>query len=338
MSVLPLSINDYIFNKIIGRGGFATVYLVESKKYRQVFVAKVTPISYETEKDSEIDAVEAEIRALMSLSHQNIIKLYDHFTNGRNFYLILEYCPGGSLQNDSSKFTGLETNLFISYAKQILDALAFCHKKNIAHRDIKPGNILIDSYGHVKLSDFGISLTNVNDVVQTYSGSLLYEPPEIVQKKPHNPMQADIWSAGVLFAYMINGTTPWRCDSVSVLKQRICAGSYKLRSNTPKDIVDLIAKMIVVNPDNRATAEDLLKDKIFNNDVITASTHESDSDILSPRSRKKHISTNSISWKSRNKEEKPINIFKMSLLNGRSNLPKLRPRYHESRSDLILNC
>ena len=330
-------INDYSFIKTLGRGGFSTVYLVKSLKYNNTYVAKVTPIPTEP---TSLDATEAEITALMNLSHPNIIKFFDHFTHGHDFIMILEYCSGGSLQNFLESGQGLPLPKFISYGRQILCALSFCHKKNIAHRDIKPGNILIDSNGHVKLSDFGIALTDADQMHQAFSGSLLYEPPEVINKKPHNPMQADIWSLGILFAYMINGSLPWHCDNIGLLKARISAAKYKLRSSTPPDVAAIIAKMLVVDPTERPTAEQLLEEPLFRKDLLLEQKL-SDPDIvpdaLSPRGRQKSKSFGIYNSKDARSKSKAINIFKMNLLVGTSPLPKLKTRYHESKDTFVLS-
>ena len=330
-------INDYSFIKPLGRGGFSTVYLVKSLKYNNVYVAKVTPIPTEP---TSLDATEAEITALMNLSHPNIIKFFDHFTHGTDFIMILEYCSGGCLQNILESGHGLPLPNFISYGRQILSALAFCHKKNIAHRDIKPGNILLDSEGRVKLSDFGIALTDADQLHQTFSGSLLYEPPEVINKKAHNPMLADIWSLGVLFAYMINGSLPWHCDNIGLLKARISAAKYKLRSSTPPDVAALIGRMIVVDPTERPTAEQLLNDPLFRIDKLLEKKL-SDPDIvpdaLSPRGRKKSKSFGLYTSKDARSRSKAINIFKMNYLVGSSPLPKLKTRYHETRDTFVLS-
>lgn len=336
LTQFPQTIHSYIFKKAIGKGGFSTVYLVESEVYHQSYVAKVTPIVDEPPKDGDVDPLDAEIKALMSLSHQNIIRLYDHFTSGNNFFMILEYCQLGSLQ-DSVGENGLPLPQFISYARQILSALAFCHSKNIAHRDIKPGNILVDSLGHIKLSDFGISIRNANNVVSTFSGSLLYEPPEIILKKPHNPIQADIWSLGVLFAFLINGSTPWRSDNMSVLKNRICSASFKLRSNTPPEVAELINRMIVIEPNERPTAQEILNEKLFAKDPVELSLSDSEEiqDVLSPKGRAKSqsIPRNRSSY---NAKSKAINIFKMNLMVGNNKLPKIKSRYHSEHIETFV--
>ena len=333
---LPVTINGYTFKKILGKGGFSTVYLCESQDYPgQVYCGKVTQINPEDRKEGDMDSTETEIKALMSLSHQNIIKLYDHFTSGNHFILILEYCSGGSLQNDRIDKNGLPLPTFISYAKQIISALAFCHSKHIAHRDIKPGNILLDSTGHIKLSDFGISLANANVLHNTFSGSLLYEPPEIINKKAHNPMQADIWSLGVLFAYMINGITPWRCDNIGLLKQRICDAVYRLRSSTPPEVSDLIKKMIVKDPNQRMKAADLLNLPLFTSEQFDHKNTSPDSipDVLSPRGRARSQALRFAQSRSDELTAKTIHLFKMNLLVGTSKLPKIKPRYHITNRD-----
>ncbi|EAY10661.1 CAMK family protein kinase [Trichomonas vaginalis G3] len=332
----PQTIHSYVFKKAIGKGGFSTVYLVESEVYHQSYVAKVTPIDSEPIKEGDVDPLDAEIKALMSLSHQNIIRLYDHFTEGNNFYMILEYCQHGSLQ-DSVGENGLPLPQFITYGRQILSAPAFVHSKDIAHRDIKPGNILVDSLGHIKLSDFGISIRNANNVVSAFSGSFLYEAPEVILKKPHNPMQADIWSLGVLFAFLINGMTPWRSDNLTILKNRICTASYKLRSNTPPEVAELINKMIVIDPNERPTAQEILSMPLFEKESVDPVNSDSEEiqDVLSPkgRARSQAIPRNRSSYSA---QSKAINIFKMNLMVGNNKLPKIKSRFHSGQVETFI--
>ena len=210
----------------------------------------------------------------------------------------------------------------MTLAGQILSALAFCHSKCIAHRDIKPGNILIDISGHIKLSDFGISIVGANKEYNAFSGSLLYEPPEIITKKPHNPIYADIWSLGVLFAYMINGRTPWRCDNVASLKNKICSGSFKLKANTPPVVAELISKMIVVNPEERISAAELLRHPLFSSST-TIRKHDSGTicDVLSPRGRALTQLEFVKNKTSENYENvKSLKLYKMNIFVGNSKL------------------
>lgn len=180
-SNFPQTINDYVFIKRVGHGGSAYCYLVESMKFEinKLFVAKVIPTS-------QFALITAENNALMELNHPNIIKLYDRFTFSSYYVLILEYCENKSLAEAivpnigiygcrnviSSQYEQTDLDLFKNCAYQIVNALSFCHLKKCAHRDIKPSNVLIDHYGRMKLTDFGLSIKYQND------NSLEYEYEE----------------------------------------------------------------------------------------------------------------------------------------------------------------
>ena len=259
LSELPCIISNYKFYKLIGKGGFSSVYLVTSMKFDIPFVAKVTQLPTSDSSEEEKKTIENEVLALESLNHPNIIRLFDHFQDRTNYYMILEYCSGGSLQNEVSKMKGMSVRRFKTLAKQIVSALAQCHKKSIAHHDLKLGNILLDSFGRAKLADFGISVRigAPDELSKSFAGSIQYESPEILKKLAHDPFKADIWALGVLFAHMINGQSPWRCDTIGKLKKCVMNGSYYISRNVPEEISDIIKKMIVVDPNERISIEEL---------------------------------------------------------------------------------
>ena len=128
--------------KTLGKGGFSSVLLCESNKYLQDFAIK---------RVIKHRMTECEYKTMISLSHQNIIQLYDSFNDDYAHYLVMEYCPNGTLSQKGC----LSYDKFIFYTKQILESISFCHSIYIAHRDIKPDNILFDQYDHIKLVDFG---------------------------------------------------------------------------------------------------------------------------------------------------------------------------------------
>jgi len=335
---LPVTINGYTFTKVIGRGGFSTVYLVYSTKFKAQFCAKVLNL-LEEDGESQTVILENEIKALMALNHPHIIRLYDSFLAGKQFVIVLEFCPGGSLQDLISKEKALKLPQFINYAKQIIQALEFCHSNSIAHHDIKLANVLLDQYGRIKLADFGISFSSDSKALtNSFSGSMMYEPPEIILKKPHNAFQADIWSLGVLFAYMINGVSPWRCDNVGLLKSRICSASFRLRSSTPPEVAELIHRMLIVNPEERITMKDLLRYPIFQSTPPPLPNRSPSpiSDVLSPRAR---TMRNQSPVKSPVPimlplgESKAVTLYKMNIAVGGA-FPRIRPRFHSSASTI----
>lgn len=354
ISDLPCVIHGYTFRKLIGKGGFSSVYLVQSERYPMVFCAKVMPIATIDAGSEEAKTAINEMNSLIMLNHPHILRLYDHFKDSSHFFLIIEFCSGGSLSNEVSRAKGLPLDRFIVLSRQIISALATCHNHNIAHHDIKLGNILLDEFGRAKLADFGISVhvDRYGDLCESFAGSIEYESPELLNKKPHDPFAADIWALGVLFAHMIGGVSPWRCDTIGKLKKCIAKGLYRLPRDIPQEIADIIAQMIVVEPEKRITMEKLRNLPIFqmNDSTVDVPLNERDDpnhipDCLSPIGRQMALGRANLPFLDQTMEsssidftedENPINhkssttlsICALNLLKGRSSVPFIRTRYH----------
>ncbi|OHT05090.1 CAMK family protein kinase [Tritrichomonas foetus] len=258
--------HDYIMEKKIGSGGFSVVYLAESVKYHQKFVVKVTPHDCDSETD-------AEISLLMKLSHPNIIQIYEYFFECDFMYIVLEYCPGGSLQSYVKKNGPLPTHLLYPTIAQIISALHCCHSHNIAHRDIKPANILIDKHGRPKLADFGLSCECTNHGCShknEFAGSRPFMSPELILKRRHDPFKSDIWALGVTIYYMLVGETPWPpSDKQSEFETAILMGMITFTNlNVDFELVKLIKKMIEVNENKRATIEYLMELDIIKANIL----------------------------------------------------------------------
>ena len=212
--------HGYEYKKIIGKGGFSNVYLCHSQKYNQDFAIKQA-------KKNKITRYE--FNMLVSLNHPNIIKLYDFFEDDSSQYLVMEYCPNGTILQKGK----LSYGEFIYYSKQVLDALEYCHSNKIAHRDIKPENILIDDYNNVKLADFGFA-KNFDEYSKSEEkcGTIKYFSPEMFLDKE--------------------------------LKQSILIGELDFFENkVDQRIQNLIIKMAQIKPSLRPTAKKLLNSQIF---------------------------------------------------------------------------
>jgi serine/threonine protein kinase len=228
--------------------------------------AKVMDVPpHASEEDRQ--AVTTEINILQSLNHPHIIRLYDHFVEGNRWYLILELCKGGTISSEMPNDRPLPLSRFRFFGRQITSALAHCHRQNIAHRDIKLGNILLDEYGRTKLADFGIALAlrNQTELTDRYAGSVQCESPELLNKRPHNPFKADIWALGVVFVQMITGSSPWPGDTIGKVKKEITTGAYQLKKKIPDEVSDVIARMLVVDVDARITMDELARLPLFQN-------------------------------------------------------------------------
>ena len=188
----------------------------------------------------------------MSLDHPHIIRLYEHFRENNQFFLILEFCELGSLLHYMRREPNISEAQLNSWILQMLEAVAFCHSQGIAHRDIKPGNFLLDQFKRVKLADFGISLLVTDDKSSQFTCSRTFAPPEVLKKHEYDPMKADIWSLGVTLYCLIAGRTPWPADDTT---NAILMGNVIYGPDFPLVIKPFMRRMITENPNDRMPAE-----------------------------------------------------------------------------------
>ena len=257
--------HGYVFLSVAGSGTFATCFRVLNKMYQQVFIAKILSINSSDKSDQCFTEVHSEIDCLIHISHPNVIRIYEYFQEKNLFCLILEYCGGGSVEQYINKNGPLPRHKLIQYAKETINALDHIHSLSIAHRDLKPGNILIDSYGRSKLADFGLSqhLTSCR-FSQSKSGSLAYVAPEVLTEESFDPFIADIWSLGITFYVMACGRLPWKfTNSREKYREQIVRGEISYPDTIHPDIKDLLNRMIQVKPSQRTPLKDLLKLPIF---------------------------------------------------------------------------
>ena len=259
--------HGYTFLRPIGRGGFACVFLVHSNKYNRDFAAKVTRFD---ERCCQFG--EAEINSLMHLEHPNIIRLYDHFVEGNELYMILEYCRPGSIKDCIPSGQRMPLALFKQFCFQILSALAACHALGIAHRDIKPANILIDDHGRPKIADFGLGIKcKKGGCVDCDAGSLAFAPPEFFREKTLDPFKADVWSLGVLFCWMAIGKLPWRAHNPNDFVKEIstCDIGHAI-CDLPKDVQQMISMAMTTDPRIRPTVERLMDLSVFKKGTLSS--------------------------------------------------------------------
>ena len=242
----------------IGKGGFASCFLVFSRKYNMEFACKVMPLQHGN-MNSFLQVFQNELVALTNVVHQHIIPIYEFFVSETHIFMILQYCHNGDLfhfvkQNGPIKdATKLLTTLLM-----MVDALQHLESHNITHNDIKPGNFLIDKYGRIKLTDFGLSgIKHHGEFANDYRGSLYYCSPEIISKKPYDPYKAQIWSFGVTIYYLATGTVPFYAEDIDALKLFVTCGNYKMPKTISPIISELIAKCLKVDPSERVTLDDL---------------------------------------------------------------------------------
>ncbi|OHT14508.1 Aurora kinase B [Tritrichomonas foetus] len=243
----------YIFCGRIATGGTSSIYLIKSLKFNDNFILK------QIELKKLISCKRCELEALRGLNSNMVIRLYDFEVAEDYIYLILEYCPMGSLEKIVKDDGPFERHKLLGIYKLILEALRFIHSRKFAHSDIKPANILVDRYGRSKFADFGFSMKFRTDEISTQrAGSLNYLPPEIITQNQFDPFSADIWSTGITFYYLATGTVPWPSTQTEIIPA-IVKGDLNWPASFPEDIKEFISKMVTLNPKERWSVDSLLK-------------------------------------------------------------------------------
>jgi serine/threonine protein kinase len=236
----------------IGMGSYAGVFLIRSSRYQTDFVAKISVHSEMTDPEDT-----SEISVLKQMVHPNILAIYDTFSDSKFLYAILEYCQGGSLLTlvgDQGAMRGVR---LYTTCHQLAQALQHLHRKNIAHQDIKPANVLLDAHNRPKLADFGLSreFADPQSRTRTRVGSLAYMAPEVIVGNARDPFPSDIWSLGVTFFYMAAGCLPWHAESAAELENIIMSGVCPSLRDVCTTFRVLVMKMLMVKVAGRATID-----------------------------------------------------------------------------------
>ena len=250
-------INDrYQIIKSIGEGGMANVYLAYDTILDRNVAVKVLRGDLATD-EKFVRRFQREALSASSLSHPNIVEVYDVGEDNGQYYIVMEYIEGCQLKQLLKKRGRLTLSEVIDIMLQITDGLSVAHDAHIIHRDIKPQNIMILDSGLVKITDFGIAMAmNSTQLTQTNSvmGSVHYLPPEQANGKG-STLQSDIYSMGILMYELLTGELPYKGDNaveiaLKHLKEKIPSVREKL-PEIPQSVENIIIKATAKNPKNR---------------------------------------------------------------------------------------
>ena len=250
-------INDrYQIIKTIGEGGMANVYLAYDTILERNVAVKVLRGDLATD-EKFVRRFQREALSASSLSHPNIVEVYDVGEDNGIYYIVMEYIEGKHLKQLLKKRGKLTLNEVIDIMLQITDGMACAHDSYIIHRDIKPQNIMILENGIVKITDFGIAMAlNSTQLTQTNSvmGSVHYLPPEQASGKG-STIQSDIYSMGILMYELLSGTLPYKGDNaVEIALKHLKEPLPSIRKEVPdipQAVENVILKATAKNPKNR---------------------------------------------------------------------------------------
>src|SRR6266567_4409899 len=197
----------YHLDRLLGRGGMSEVWLANDAELdRRVALKLLAP-------DADTARFDREARAVASLAHPNITQLYDYGEDEGRPYMVLEYLPGGTLEEWLRTQSVLSDDETFAVAAGIAAGLAHAHARGVVHRDLKPANVLFDEEGRPKLADFGIARLAAGEGTLTEAGTLLgtaaYISPEQASGEPAGP-PSDVYSFGVILYRMLTGQLPFQ--------------------------------------------------------------------------------------------------------------------------------
>ncbi|KIP12516.1 hypothetical protein PHLGIDRAFT_81740 [Phlebiopsis gigantea 11061_1 CR5-6] len=262
----------WVRGEMIGKGTYGRVYLAlnattgEMIAVKQVEIPRTASDKDDHRQVTVVEALKLESETLKDLDHPNIVQYLGFEETPTFLSIFLEYVPGGSIASCLRKHGKFDEEVTKSFTGQILGGLEYLHSKGILHRDLKADNILVETTGICKISDFGISRrTDDIDMAAAYTsmqGTVFWMAPEVIDsnKKGYNS-KIDIWSVGCVIFEMWTGQRPWSGkEAMAVLLQLY---QTKQGPPVPKEVIltpladDFRQKCFAMNPDERPTAAEL---------------------------------------------------------------------------------
>ena len=258
--------NRYEILEIIGKGGMATVYKAQDQILKRYVAVKVLREEFTTDEEF-IRRFNTEAQSAASLTHQNIVSIYDVGNQDNIYYIVMELIQGKTLKQIIDEDGVLPWKWSLNIAIQIASALEVAHRNNIIHRDIKPHNIIITEDGIAKVTDFGIAKAVSNSTITAFGttiGSVHYFSPEHA-RGGYTDAKSDLYSLGVVMYEMLTGRVPFDADTpVSIaLKhmQEKPIEPIKLNPSIPYSVNKIIMKAMEKDLNLRyQSATEMLKD------------------------------------------------------------------------------
>ena len=228
-------LGNYRLLHLLGRGGFAEVYLGQHIYLNSLAALKVLQIVL---TDEDIERFAKEARTLASLNHPHIIRVRDFAVENGTPFLVMEYAANGTLRQRHPQGSRLPTETVVSYVRQVASALQYAHDQHLIHRDVKPENMLLGANQEILLSDFGLAMLAPRNVEHStlemgpsLVGTTSYQAPEQLQGKAQPA--SDQYSLGVVVYEWLCGTRPFNGSVIEIAMQHISMPPPPLREQIP---------------------------------------------------------------------------------------------------------
>src|ERR671913_182902 len=259
--------NRYDVGRTLGSGGMGEVFLARDRVLGRDVALKVLRTQYAGDREFA-ERFKREARSAASLSHPNIVQVYDRGdTEEGASYIAMEYVPGGTLKEKIVGEGPLGAREAAALGAQVAEALGAAHERGMVHRDIKPQNVLLSGKGDAKVADFGIARAG-SSVTISRTGSVMgtagYMSPEQALGKPATP-KSDLYSLGVVLYEALTGELPYTADNpIAVSMKHVnepLVPPKVIDPTIPEGMNALVTRLMAKNPEDRyATADELTDD------------------------------------------------------------------------------
>ncbi len=265
--------------KMIGKGSFARVYLVEDKKTMLKFAVKAFSKEYLLSQKKGKESLINEINIMKNLDHQNIMKLYELHESKNSIYLVMELLEGGELFSIITDKKKITMDSVRQVMRCLFQGLAYLAKNDIMHRDLKPENMILKEKNSdlskctLKLVDFGLSsYCNIDEYLFKRCGTPGYVAPEIInsssKKSTYFDPKVDVFSAGIIFYILLVGHSPFNGKSFQEILEQNKLSKINFNSTKLEKVPlakELLQKCLLVDPNKRISAKEALQHKFLNN-------------------------------------------------------------------------
>ncbi|XP_019428412.1 PREDICTED: serine/threonine-protein kinase BLUS1-like [Lupinus angustifolius] len=268
----PLHAKDYELYEEVGEGVSASVYRALCIPLNVIVAIKVLDLE---KCNNDLDGIRREVHTMSLIGHPNLLQAHCSFTAGHNLWVVMPYMAGGSCLHiiKTSYPEGFDEPVIATLLHEVLKALVYLHAHGHIHRDIKAGNILLDSNGSVKVADFGVSASmfDTGDRQRsrnTFVGTPCWMAPEVMQQLHGYDFKADIWSFGITALELAHGHAPFsKYPPMKVLLMTLQNAppglDYERDKRFSKSFKELVATCLVKDPKKRPSSEKLLKHHFF---------------------------------------------------------------------------
>jgi eukaryotic-like serine/threonine-protein kinase len=272
----------------LGTGGMANVYLAEDEVLGRRVAIKILDDRHAGD-DQFIERFRREAKNAASLSHPNIVSIYDRGEAEGTYYIAMEYLDGRSLKELIVARGPAPVNVAIDYARQILAAIRFAHRHGIVHRDIKPHNVLVDAEGRLKVTDFGIARAGTSQMTEAGSiiGTAQYLSPEQARGAPVD-QTSDLYSVGVVLYELLTGVVPFSGDTPVEIAMKHLSSTPEppsaKRADIPRDLDMVVLRALAKDPADRyQSAEEMDADlkRVARGAAVSPATEEAATAIIS---------------------------------------------------------